>query len=316
MTMTRSTCGFALAILLAATAASAQAPEAPPAALSPDAAFEVASIKPSNPDPNNPLGGVALPLTLPGGRFTATNTPLRMLIMMAYQLQQEAQLVGGPSALMTAKYDINAKTAGNATLRQKDLPPLLRTLLAERFKLKAHTESRELPVYDLVLARSDGRLGSDLRPSKSDCARADELIAEQSAGIARGDLSSAVGNKPGPCTVATDASGGPMNLVMRGDGQEMRQIVEVLSQLTGRTVRDKTGLTGRYDFNMRMDLQALLAMAQRMGANIPAAAANIPPSDGSSLMTVLNEQLGLKLDSVRAPIDVVVIDSVDAPTPD
>ena len=315
MNMIRSACGFALAILLAATAASAQDPAAPPAALSPDAAFEVASIKPSNPDPNNPLSGVALPLPLPGGRFTATNTPLRMLIMMAYELQQEAQLVGGSPALLTAKYDINAKTVGGATIRQKDLPPLLRTLLAERFKLKAHTESRELAVYDLVLARSDGRLGPDLRPSKSDCARADELVAEQSAAIARGDLSGAVG-KPGPCTVTTDPSGGPMNLVMRGDGQEMRQIVEVLSMMTGRSVRDKTGLTGRYDFDMKMDLQTVLAMAQRMGANIPAAAANIPQSDGSSLTTALNEQLGLKLNAVRGPLDVVVIDSVEAPTPD
>ena len=318
MTIIRSTCGVALAILLAATAASAQdtvpPPTAPRAAASPAAEFEVASVKPSNPDPNNPIGGVALPLVLPGGRFTATNTPLRILIRMAYELQQEAQLVGGPPALLTAKYDITAKT-GNATLRQKDLPPLLRTLLADRFTLKAHTESRELPVYDLVLARSDGRLGPDFRPSKSDCARADELLAEQSAAIAQGDLSSAVG-KPRPCTVATDTSGGPMNLVMRGDGQEMKQIVEVLSQLTGRSVRDKTGLTGRYDFDMKMDLQAVLAMAQRMGANIPAAAANIPQSDGSSLMTALNDQLGLKLDSLRAPVDVVVIDSVEAPTPD
>ena len=319
MKMIRSTCGFALTIVLAATAASPQdavsPPTAAPAAVSLDATFEVASVKPSNPDPNNPLSAVALPLALPGGRFTARNTPVRMLIMMAYELQQEAQLVGGPPALLTAKYDINAKTAGNATLGQKDLPPLLRTLLADRFKLKAHTESLELPVYDLVLARSDGRLGPDFRPSKSDCARADELLAEQSAAIAQGDLSSAVG-KPRPCTVATDPSGGPMNLMMRGDGQEMKQIVEVLSQLTGRSVRDKTGLTGRYDFDMRMDLQAVLAMAQRMGANIPAAAANIPQSDGSSLTTALSEQLGLKLDSVRAPVDVVVIESVEAPAPD
>jgi uncharacterized protein (TIGR03435 family) len=311
----RSTCAFALVILLAAPAAFSQSPAAPPAGASPDAPFEVASVKPSNPDPNNPLGGMALPLTLPGGRFTAANMPLRMLIMMAHELQQEAQLVGGPPSLLTAKYDINAKAAGSATLRQKDLPPLLRTLLAERFKLKAHTESRELPVYDLVLARNDERLGPDLKASKSDCARADELTAEQNAAIARGDLSSAVG-KPGPCTVTTDPSGGPMNLVMRGDGQDMKQIVDLLSVLTGRTVRDKTGLTGRYDFAMKMDLQTMLAMAQRMGANIPAAAANIPQSDGSSLMTALNEQLGLKLDSVRAPVDVVVIDSVEAPTPD
>ena len=95
----------------------------------------------------------------------------------------------------------------------------------------------------------------------------------------------------------------------------MKQFVEVLSQLTGRSVRDKTGLTGRYDFELKMDLQQVLALAQRMGANIPAAAANLPQSDGSSLMTALSD-LGLKLNSVRGPVDVVIIDSVEAPTPD
>ena len=87
------------------------------------------------------------------------------------------------------------------------------------------------------------------------------------------------------------------------------------SQLTGRHIRDKTGLTGRYDFDMKLDLQALLAMAQGMGLPVPATV-NIPQSDGSSLMTALNEQLGLKLDSVRAPVDVLVVDSVEAPAPD
>jgi uncharacterized protein (TIGR03435 family) len=96
----------------------------------------------------------------------------------------------------------------------------------------------------------------------------------------------------------------------------MKQIVDMLTQFTGRAVRDKTGLTGRYDFAMKMDIQMVLAMAKRMGANIPAAAANIPQSDGSSLMTALNEQLGLKLESTRGPVDVVVIDNVEAPTPD
>lgn len=103
---------------------------------------------------------------------------------------------------------------------------------------------------------------------------------------------------------------------MRGDGQEPKQLVEVLSQLTGRTVRDKTGLTGRYDFAMKLDLQMVLALATRMGANVPAAGANIPPSDGSSLMTALSEQLGLELESTRDGITVVVIDSVEAPLED
>ena len=310
MNMIRSTGGFALAILLAATAASAQDPAATPAA-----AFDVASVKPSNPnpDPANPLSQIALMLPQPGGRFTATNTPLRMLIMAAYELKQDAQLAGGPPMLLAAKYDITARTA-TATLGMNELPGLLRSLLADRFKLKTHTESRELPIYDLVLARSDGRLGPDLRPSKSECSKGDELAAAGAA-LAKGDMASFLG-KPGPCMVTTDPSGGPLNLMMRGDGQEMKQIVEILTQFTGRAVRDKTGLTGRYDFDMKMDLQMVLALAKRMGANIPAAAADIPQADGSSLMTALNEQLGLKLESTRGSVNVLVVDTVEAPAPD
>ena len=315
MNSIRSMCTFALVILLTAATASAQAPAAPPAAT----AFEVASVKPSNPnpDPANPLSMIALMLPQPGGRFTATNTPLCMLIMAAYELQQEAQLVGGPPEPLAAKYDITAKTEGGTTIGPKELPPLLRALLSDRFKLKAHTESRELPVYDLVLARKDGRLGPDIKPSKSDCAKADEIAAEQGAALAQGDLSKVLGGSVTvPCTILPNVAGGPLNMSMHGDGQEMKQIVDLLTQLTGRSVRDKTGLTGRYDFDMKMDLQAVLALAKRMGANIPSAAANIPQSDGSSLTTALNEQLGLKLDSVRAAVNVVVVDSVEEPTPD
>ena len=280
-------------------------------------AFEVASVKPSNPnpDPTNPLNTIALMLPLPGGRLRATNVPLRMLIMAAYELKQDAQLSGGPPAVLAAKYDVTAQAAGTPTLVMKDLPQLLRSLLADRFKLMVHTESRELPVYDLVLARSDGRLGPELKPSQSDCSKAEEAGAEQVAALAKGDVTSFVG-KPRPCSVSTDPSGGALNLWMRGDGQEMKSLVEVLSQFTGRTVRDKTGLTGRYDFAMKLDLQMLLALAQKIGASVPAAAANIPQAEGSSLMTTLNEQLGLKLESTRDSVPVVVIDSVEPPTPD
>jgi len=306
----RSTGTFALVILLTTTTAFAQDPAAAPVV-----AFDVASVKPSNPnpDPANPLSQIALMLPQPGGRLTATNTPLRMLIMAAFELKQEAQLTGGPPDLLAAKYDITAKAP--VAFIGKELPQLLRTLLADRFKLKTHTETRELPVYDLVLARSDGRLGPELKPSKSDCSKPDEVLAQQGAALAKGDVASFLG-KPQPCSVSTDPSGGPLNLMMRGDGQEMKQIVEILAQFTGRPVRDKTGLTGRYDFAMKLDLQMVLGLAQKMGANIPAAAANIPQSDGSSLMTTLNEQLGLKLDSTKDAATVVVIDSVEAPVAD
>jgi uncharacterized protein (TIGR03435 family) len=96
----------------------------------------------------------------------------------------------------------------------------------------------------------------------------------------------------------------------------MKQIVDMLTMFTGRTVRDKTGLTGRYDFAMKLDLQMLLALAKKVGAPVPPAAANIPQADGASLMTALNEQLGLKLESTRGPADVVVIESVEAPAAD
>jgi uncharacterized protein (TIGR03435 family) len=318
MNMIRSTSGFALAILLAATAAFAQDPAAPSAAASPDATFEVASIKPSNPDPANPLSMIPMMRPQPGGRLTVTNLPLKMLIGFAYELQ-DFRVDGGPAALMNAKYDIIAKASGGATLTPKEMRPLVKNLLIERFKLKAHTESREMRIYDLVIARSDGKLGRDIKPSTSDCSKADELNAKRAEALSKGDLS-AVMPKPGevlPCTLAPNVAGGPANISVHGDGQDVKQLIELLGPMTGRYVRDKTGLTGRYDFDMKLDLQQLLAMARGMGMNVPAGAeANLPQSDGSSLMTALNEQLGLKLESVRAPVDVLVIDGVEAPALD
>jgi uncharacterized protein (TIGR03435 family) len=242
-----------------------------------------------------------------------------MLIGFAYEMQ-DFRIDGGPRALMSAKFDIIAKASGGATLKPKEMMPLVKNLLIERFKLKVHTEPREMRVYELVVARSDGRLGPDIKPSTSDCTKTDELNATRADALAKGDLSAVVIAKPGQvltCALAPNLAAGPLNISVHGDGQEIKQLIELLTQLTGRYVRDKTGLTGRYDFDMKLDLQALVAMAQAMGMNVPAgAAANIPQSDGSSLTTALNEQLGLKLDSVRAPVDVVVIDSVEAPVPD
>src|SRR5262245_49818842 len=113
------------ATLAFAAAVSAQAPS-----------FEVASVKPSNPNPTGPLGGA--PMVLPAlGRLTAQNVTLRMLVMAAYQ-KQPFQIVGGPSWQNADKFDINAK-AENASLTTDQMLGLLKTLLAERFQLKAHT---------------------------------------------------------------------------------------------------------------------------------------------------------------------------------
>ena len=302
--MIRSVRAVALAVVLAATTASAQT-------------FEVAAIKPSNPDPANPLSMVPMVRPQPGGRVTVSNFPLKMLIAYAYDMQ-DFRVDGGPPTLMGAKFDITAKASAGNILPPKEMRPLLKNLLIERFTLKAHTEPREMRIYDLVIARSDGRLGPDIKPSTSDCSNADEVNAKRADALAKGDISAVVA-KPGEvlnCTLAPNVSGGPMNISVHGDGQEIAQLIELLTPMTGRYIRDKTGLTGRYDFDMKLDLQALLAMAQAMGMNVPAAAANLPQSDGSSLMTALNEQLGLKLEAVRTAVDVLVIDSVEAPAPD
>jgi len=302
------TCAFVT--LLTATTASAQTPPA---------TFEVASIKPSPPgDPANPISMVPIAAPQPGGRFKASNVPLKMLIGLAFDFQDfNNRVTGGPAELMGTRFDITAIAAGGVTLSQKALMPLLKNLLVERFKLKTHVEPREMQVYDLIMARSDGRLGPDIKPSKSDCSNADELNAARAEALTKGDFSGVMA-KPGEvltCTVSPNVAGGPANISVHGDGQEIKQLIELLTQLTGRPIRDKTGLTGRYDFDMKLDLQTLLAMARGMGMPVPASV-NLPQSDGSSLMTALNEQLGLKLDSVRAPMDVLVVDSAEAPVAD
>jgi len=104
---------------------------------------------------------------------------------------------------------------------------------------------------------------------------------------------------------------------MRGNGQAMIGLTKFLTQVTGRMVHDKTGLTGLYDFELRFDPQVLMAMLPQLGLNIPSAAtANLPASDSPALLTALQEQLGLKLDSQKGPVEVMVIDSAEMPEPD
>src|SRR5689334_16944131 len=222
LNMIRSTCAFALATLLAVTTASAQT-------------FEVAAIKPSNPDPANPLSMVPMVRPQPGGRVTVSNFPLKMLIAYAYEMQ-DFRVDGGSPTLMSAKFDITAKSSTGNILTPKEMRPLLKNLLIERFKLKAHTEPREMRIYDLVLARSDGRLGPDIKPSTSDCSKADEINAQRADALAKGDISAVVA-KPGEvlhCTLAPNVSGGPMNISVHGDGQEIAQLIELLTPMTGR----------------------------------------------------------------------------------
>ena len=303
-----------LTLVLAASGGAllAQAPPAAPAAQN----FEVASIKPSNPNPTGPLG--ATPMILPAlGRLTGQNVTLRMLVMTAYN-KQPFEIVGGTPWWNSNKFDITAKAEdGSAGLDQ--MRTMLQGLLADRFKLKTHAETREVPIYNLVLSRGDGRFGPKMKASTDSCPNFKEQQQKMLEAIAKGGVSAlqSMMAKPGenrPCSI-TQIPPSPDNpgLGFKGTGQSMELLVLLLTQLSGRPVVDKTGLTGAYDFELTISLQTLQAIYQDLGVTLP-----LPPNlpEGPALMTTIQEDLGLKLDSQRGPSEVLVVDSAELPTPD
>ena len=312
--MRSSVLATAIFVLAAAGAGPlAQAPQQAPAAAQ---NFEVASIKPSNPNPTGPLG--ATPMVLPAlGRLTSQNVTLRMLVMTAYN-RQPFEIIGGTPWWNQNKFDITAKAEdGSANLDQMRM--MLRGLLADRFKLKAHAETREVPVYNLVLARSDGKLGPKMKASTDTCPDFKEQQQKMLEAIAKGGVSAlqSLMGKPGenkPCSM-TQIPPSPDNLALgfKATGQSLELMVTLLTQLSGRPVINKTGLTGPYDFELSISLQALAALYQELGVTLP-----LPPNlpEGPALMTTIQEDLGLKLDSQRAPSEVLVVDGAELPTPD
>jgi uncharacterized protein (TIGR03435 family) len=268
-------------------AQSSPAPAAP--------AFEVASVK------SNKSGDQRTMIQMPpGGRYTATNIPLRLLLRQAYEVQ-EFQIVGGPNWLASDRFDIIAK-APDGTTGPEQMRLMLRALLADRFKLVAHTETREMPIYSLVLAREDGKLGPKLSAAKVDC---DARFSAARRGGPPPEF-------PAPGQQAECAfmmAPGSMNV----GGMPMLELARALSPAVGRIVIDKTGLNGRYDFQMTYTPEG-----RGFGPGPGPGGAEPPPADPNtpSLFTALQEQLGLKLESARGPVDVVVIDRVEQPTED
>jgi uncharacterized protein (TIGR03435 family) len=278
------------------------------------ARFEVASVKPSGP---NSLFGRRLRLdTVDEAAGCRRHRRLEHAATPAgpHGLKRPAgfSIVGGPSWQMSSKFDITAKAAEGTTTATQDLLPMMKTLLADRFKLKTHTETRDLPIYALIVARSDGKLGPDIKPSSSDCSNAAEAqkrAEEVAKGGGAGLLSMLAKGETIPCMImpAINPSNPSGGFGMRGNGQAMIGLTKFLTQVTGRMVHDKTGLTGLYDFELRFDPQVLMAMLPQLGLNIPSAAtANLPASDSPALLTALQEQLGLKLDSQKGPVEVLV----------
>jgi uncharacterized protein (TIGR03435 family) len=239
-----------IAALLLASACWAQQPQ-----------FEVASVKPSRPDA---IGSNFNRRA--GGGIEAINVSLKELIVFAYDIREQ-QLVGGPAWLDKDRYDVLAKPQENDNptsvkrafeedFRQIRLK--MRSLLADRFQLVVHNETRQLPIYVLVVAKG----GPHLTPSTSE-----GLTIHNQKGRVE-------------CKKVT-----------------MKQFAEnSLTNRMGRTVVDKTGLTGEYDFDFRY------AEDQ---------AASSPDSDLPDFLTALREQLGLRLEGQQGPVDVIVIDRAE-----
>ena len=199
----------------------------------------------------------------------------------AYQIENN-RIVEAPQWAKDRRYEINATTGPR---KPGDLLPMMRTLLAERFALKVHRERRPMPVLRVTLARSDGSLGPKLQRVERDCSQpAPNLRCSHSYGVGS----------------------------YRASGQEWKSFVSILeTSLTGRPIDDKTGLSGQFDMTLEWNPDI---------ARVPESVINAPTlaelEARPILFTAIREQLGLKVDPGTAPIDVLVIDSVQRPTPD
>jgi uncharacterized protein (TIGR03435 family) len=242
-------------------------------------AFEAATIKRAAPDAQGPF------VRPSPGRLSITNMTLLEMIRFAYgKGLAHLEITGGPSWMDKDRYDLEGKAAGQVPLPERQA--MLKTLLADRFGLKVHTDSKEVNVYAITVARSDGKLGPKVQPWDGTCGG--------------GEAPARNGNPKSPrCGAFLRPPG------MQFEGVTMEIVADMLSNpITGlgRPVVDKTGLTGEYTMQLEFQFR-------------PPAGAAAPVDDFSaSLPTALREQWGLKLQSAKGNIDVIVVDQASRPT--
>lgn len=232
-----------------------------------DLRFDVVSIK------RNTSGEQGGRNALDPGVYTGINVTVRRILVLAYLPLPNAQIVGGPGWINTERYDVRARFNGTPT--RPELQQMLRALLADRFRLRLHTESRATAVFALTVARA-GSLGPTLTRSSLDCSNP----AQRPPATA------------GPPSCAFQYTDG----LIRGRGVTLDQIASEIT--TGRTVVNRTALDGYYDVELRWSPDA-----------------TSPPADDAppTLATALREQLGLRLEATTLPMDHLVIDSVERP---
>jgi uncharacterized protein (TIGR03435 family) len=282
-------------LAVAASSLQGQTSAAPGGAAQPDVtadvkvpAFEVVSVKPNKSD-----SGMIRIMAKPDG-YAGSNLSLKMLVQSAYGIREDL-ISGAPSWADSARFDIDAKVAGSDVDALKKLSPeqrrlLLQPLLADRFKLKIHTETKQLPVYEIVLAKG----GSKLKEATAGDTYANGIKGHDGAG-----------------------GGGMMRF---GPGQLTAQAVpltslaNMLSQQLHRTVLDKTGLTGKYDLELTWTPEQGADPMFKGAEGSPQRGDAAPDSSGPSIFTALQEQLGLKLQSAKGPVETLVIDHVEMPS--
>jgi uncharacterized protein (TIGR03435 family) len=252
----------------------AQAPAASPQGET----FEVVSVKPMKALP----GRERWSNSPPSGHFTTSNITVQTLIRNAYFLK-DFQIINAPGWTSADRFAIDAKGAPWNTTEQ--FKSRLQGILTDRFRLAVHGETREMPIFALVLARPDGRLGPDLRRSDIDCAE----VARTRASTPRPASPTATE----PCMKKA-----PESYLLVAGTMPLSSLADDLTTELKRTVVDRTGLTGNFDYRLRWSPD------QSVDPTAPL------------IVTALQEQLGLKLESARGPVEVLVIDRVERPVPD
>lgn len=241
---------------------------------------------------------------LPDGGFTLLNVPIGTLIARAYPEHPPVDMVNLPGWAMSERYDVRATSPlSRATTDQRIA--MMRAMLADRFKLVVHFETREQPVYDLILARPDKRLGPAIKPSEVDC------VARDAAERGAREAAMAAGQALPPPTIPPfdpSASAPPCTRRRLGTGWEgdftMATLAQLLRPDAGRRVIDKTGLSGSYRLSLTFERSG-----SGRGPDVAASPDALP-----TVFTAVQEQLGLKLDSSRASRETLIIDRLERPT--
>lgn len=274
--------------------------------------FEVTSVKPNS---TGRAGAGDMPLT---GRVNIVGWTFMMLMKAAYRVQ-DYQIIGGPGWLVVDRYDVQASPPADFQPQRSrtcfvDCTPtpvqiMVQTLLADRFQLKVHRETRELPAYDLTIAKNGFKLKAVAAPlSRPDPASGPPPLPPPP--------------RPGtpPPTIASALPTPPPGFLMTfpfgfaASGLEFHSLAGPLEDILGRPVIDKTGIKGLYDFKLVFSRDGLPGN----GPAPPAAATDGPGFNAAdprpSIFTAIQEELGLKLESSKEPVEVLVIDSVSKPT--